>query len=211
MDSAFGRDFFISIKMKFELGLKVAVLMGGVSREREISFQSGACVCQALREAGLEPIESDIGPDDLSILDRIDIDVFFIALHGTFGEDGQLQQILEDRSLVFTGSGSEASRLAFNKIEAKRRFVEAGIKTPNSFVFDPRDDEHELKIQIEELGDKFVVKPLRQGSTIGISIEEEMESALSAGHKCIEKFGDCMIEQYIQGRELTVGILLLMV
>ena len=193
--------------MNFESGLNVAVLMGGVSQERQISLQSGDCVCRALRDAGLEPVESDVGPDDLSILDRGDIDVFFIALHGTFGEDGQLQQILEERSLVFTGSGSQASRLAFNKIEAKKRFAEVGVETPKAIVLDPQEDVQNLTRQIEGLGERFVVKPLRQGSTIGISIEDDAETALAAGYRCFEKFGDCMIEQYIRGKELTVGIL----
>ncbi len=193
--------------MNFESGLNVAVLMGGVSEERQISLQSGGCVCRALRDAGIEPVESDVGPDDLSILDRSDIDVFFVALHGTFGEDGQLQQILEEKSLVFTGSGSQGSRLAFNKIEAKKRFTEAGVETPKSIVLDPQGDVQNLTRQIEGLGERFVVKPLRQGSTIGISIEDDAETALAAGCRCFEKFGDCMIEQYIRGKELTVGIL----
>ncbi len=193
--------------MSFESGLNVAVLMGGVSEERQVSLQSGHSVCRALLAGGLEPVESDIGPDDLSILDRSDIDVFFIALHGTFGEDGQLQRILEDRSLVFTGSGSRASRLAFNKMEAKQRFSEAGILTPKSIVLDPHEAVQKLTGQIEGLCDRFVVKPLRQGSTIGISIEDDAESAIAAGYRCFEAFGDCMIEQYIGGRELTVGIL----
>jgi len=81
-------------------GLKVAVLMGGVSQEREISLESGECVADALREAGVEVVAVDIAPGRMEILDDNLIDVFFVALHGRFGEDGELQQILEDKSLV---------------------------------------------------------------------------------------------------------------
>ncbi|MHC4346525.1 MAG: D-alanine--D-alanine ligase, partial [Planctomycetota bacterium] len=100
--------------------LKVAVLMGGIGEERDISLQSGNCVAQALRQVGLNVIDADIRPENMSILDKERLDVCFIALHGTFGEDGQLQQMLEDRSLLYTGSGPEASRLAFDKWASKR-------------------------------------------------------------------------------------------
>ena len=86
--------------------LKVAVLAGGIGAERDVSIQSGQCVAEALKDAGFCVVVSDIRPDDLEILQDSSIDIFFPALHGTFGEDGQLQEILEDRSLLFTGSGS---------------------------------------------------------------------------------------------------------
>ena len=130
-------------------GLKAAVLMGGVSRERDVSLESGSCVAQALRDAGLEVVVSDIRPDNLGILEDDSIDVFFIALHGEFGEDGRLQRILENRRLIYTGSGPEASRLAFDKIAGKRAFTEAGVPTPAAIEFasdaDGRDLEKQLK------------------------------------------------------------------
>ena len=98
---------------------KVAVLMGGIGEERDISIQSGNCVAQALKEAGLNAVPADIKPDNMDILEDESIDVFFLALHGRFGEDGQLQQILEDKWLCYTGSGPKASRLAFDKLAAK--------------------------------------------------------------------------------------------
>ena len=94
--------------------LKIAVLMGGIGEERKISLQSGKCVADSLQEAGLNVTAADITPDNMEILDDGSIDVFFIALHGEFGEDGSLQQILEDKSLVYTGSGPKASKLAFD-------------------------------------------------------------------------------------------------
>jgi len=187
--------------------LKVAVLMGGIGEERNISIQSGNCVAQALKQAGLDVVTSDIRPDSLDILQDNSIDVFFIALHGKFGEDGQLQQILEDKSLCYTGSGPTASRLAFDKLAAKERFAKAGIATPKVIEFDSHAKIDLLEEQLLQLGERFVVKPVRQGSTIGVSIVDDPKSAIAAAHECSRKFGDCMIEQYITGREITVGIL----
>lgn len=187
--------------------LKVAVLMGGVGEEREISIQSGSCVAQALREAGVDVISADISPDNLDVLEDGSIDVFFIALHGRFGEDGQLQQILEDRSLVYTGSGPKGSRLAFDKLASKRAFAEAGVAMPAAIEFDSSGDMQRLEKQLEQFAEAYVIKPLRQGSTIGISIVGEPGEAVAAAQRCQEEFGDCMIEQYISGREVTVGVL----
>ena len=187
--------------------LKVAVLMGGIGEERDISIQSGNCVTQALKEAGLNVIAADIGPDNLDILDEASIDVFFLALHGRFGEDGQLQQILEDKSLLYTGSGPEASKLAFDKLASKKRFAKAGVATPAVIKFDAQRGTKEPEKQLLQLSERFVVKPVRQGSTIGVSIADDPMSALAAAQQCLSRFGDCMIEEFIPGREITVGIL----
>lgn len=183
--------------------LKIAILAGGISEERDISLQSGNFVAKALKEAGLSVIVADITPDKLDVLEDESADVFFIALHGRFGEDGQLQQILEDRGLCYTGSGPKASRLAFDKLAAKQRFIKADVTTPKAIAFDVNTG---LK-QLEQLCDKFVVKPVRQGSTIGVTIVDNPKSALAEARKCSAQFGDCMIEEYIPGREITVGIL----
>jgi D-alanine-D-alanine ligase len=188
--------------------LKVAVLMGGIGEERDISIQSGNCVAQALKETGLNTVLADIQPDNLDILEDNSIDVFFIALHGRFGEDGQLQQILEDKGLCYTGSGPQASRLAFDKLAAKQCFIKADVTTPRAIVFDVNAGPKELESQLLRLSNKFVVKPVCQGSTIGISIVDNPKSVLAEALKCSAKFGDCMIEEYIAGREITVGMLL---
>lgn len=187
--------------------VKVAVLMGGVSRERDVSLASGRFVAQALREAGAVVVASDIGPDNPDILEDDSIDVFFIALHGGFGEDGRLQQILESRRLVYTGSGPEASRLAFDKMASKRAFAEAGVVTPAAVEFVSGDNDREIRRRLRGFAGGYVVKPVREGSTIGVSIVDDAGSAVEAARRCFDKFGDCMIEEYIQGRELTVGIL----
>ncbi len=186
---------------------KVAVLTGGIGQERDISIKSGACVAEALEKAGLNVVTFDIRPDKLDILDDTDIDVFFIALHGKFGEDGQLQQILEDRSLVFTGSGPTASSLAFDKMAGKKRFAQAGVATPTAIVFNSNTDIHKLQKQLAEFGNKYVVKPIRQGSSIGVTIVSGRNEAIAAARQTLKEFGDCMIENFVPGREVTVGIL----
>lgn len=187
--------------------LKVAVLAGGISSERDVSLQSGGCVAQALKKAGLDVVLADISPDNLEVLEDHSIDVFFIALHGKFGEDGQLQRILEDKSLVYTGSGPAASKLAFDKLASKRCFAKAGITTPVAIEFDAQTKAKELKKQLLRLSERFLVKPVRQGSTIGVTIADSPNSAFEAARKCLGQFGDCMIEEFIAGRETTVGIL----
>lgn len=187
--------------------LKIAVLMGGPSRERDVSLQSGKCVAEALKKAGVNVVTSDIKPDALGILDDETIDIFFIALHGTFGEDGQLQKILESKGLIYTGSSSRASRLAFDKWESKKRFIAAGVTMPDSILFEPGKKNADLEQRIRQLGSKYVVKPLREGSTIGISIAADPKNAVEAAKKCAAEFGECMIERFIKGREVTVSIL----
>jgi D-alanine-D-alanine ligase len=187
--------------------LTVAVLMGGIGEERDISIQSGTCVAWALEEAGLNVVTADIGPDKLEILDDSNIDVFFLALHGRFGEDGQLQQLLEDRALIYTGSGPKASRLAFDKMAGKKVFAQAGINVPPAVEISPGVGIEQLEEQLQQLGRKYVVKPLRQGSSVGISIVTDPRQAVTVAQKTCIEFGDCMIEKFISGREVTVGIL----
>ena len=183
--------------------LKTVVLAGGVGSERDVSLQSGKCVAQALKQAGVNVVLSDIAPDRLDILEDKSIDVFFIALHGEFGENGQLQQILEDKSIVYTGSGPAASRLAFDKMASKKAFTEADTAVPGAIEFDSDTDVEQLSL----LADKYVIKPIRQGSSFGVSILSDRNAAIEAGRKCLEGFDDCMIEEFIQGREITVGVL----
>ena len=188
---------------KLNSKFKIAVLAGGVGLERDVSLQSGKCVAQALKQAGVNVVVSDIAPDKLDILEDGSIDVFFIALHGEFGEDGQLQQIFEDKSLIYTGSGPAASRLAFDKMASKKAFTEADTAVPGAIEFDSDTDVEQLSL----LADKYVIKPIRQGSSFGVSILSDSNAAVEAGRKCLEEFGDCMIEEFIQGREITVSVL----
>jgi len=187
--------------------LKVAVLAGGIGSEREISLQSGKSVAEALKEAGFEVITADIRPDDLEILNDSSVDVFFPALHGKFGEDGQLQQILEDRSLLYAGSGPEASKAAFDKMASKKLFEQAGVATPAAIEFGPETDISLLEEQLRDFAQKYVVKPVRQGSSVGVSIVSTPHEAVAAARKTFSEYGDCMIEEFVPGTEVTVGIL----
>lgn len=186
--------------------LKVAVLSGGIGSERDVSLQSGQTVDAALREAGFETVLSDITPDDTRILDDTTIDVFFLALHGHFGEDGGVQTLLEHRNCAFTGSGAEASRTAFDKVESKRVFAQIGAVVPRQIIVGPCSTERILRSKLEAFGGPVVVKPVREGSSVGVEIVDNASAATAKALQCFKMFGSCMIEEFIKGREMTVGI-----
>lgn len=182
-------------------------MAGGIGSERDISIQSGEGVAEALEKAGFGVATSDIRPDNLEILKDSSIDVFFPVLHGEFGEDGRLQQILEDKSLLYTGSGPMACQLAFDKIASKNLFDEACIVTPAAIEFSADSDIKQLEEQLFRLEDKYVVKPIRQGSSVGVKIATDSRTAIADAEECLSRFGDCMIERFVPGRDVTVGIL----
>ncbi len=190
-----------------ESQLNVAVLMGGVGDERDVSLQSGRCVADALQTVGVNVTTSDIRPDYLDILDKTEIDVFFIALHGQFGEDGRLQQILEDRGLCYTGSGPQASALAFDKMASKEAFCSHGVDTPAWLQFNDDTDPAVFAEELAQWPGRYVVKPVRQGSSVGVMIVEGADKALDTAKDIYARFGDCMVEQFVAGREITVGVL----
>lgn len=174
----------------------VAVLKGGPSAERDVSLASGAAAADALRGLGYTVHELDVTGYDVSL--PVDVEVAFIALHGTFGEDGTLQQLLEQRSIPFTGAGSAASRLAFDKLESKRVFEKRAIATARYEVL--------RRGQARTLPLPVVVKPPRQGSSIGITkvfSDEQWDPALETAFAHDE---EVLVEAFIEGAELTVGI-----
>ena len=187
--------------------LKIAVLTGGIGSERDISLQSGHSISQALIAGGFDVVTADIQPDNLDILDDNSIDVFFPAMHGKFGEDGRLQQILQDKSLVYTGSGPAESKLAFDKMASKKLFAEAGVATPAAIEFNADSDIKQLETQLKSIADEYVVKPIREGSSVGVRIVTGVQKVISAAEQTLNEFGDCMIEQFVPGKEITVGIL----
>jgi D-alanine-D-alanine ligase len=182
--------------------LKITVLSGGPSAEREVSLKSGQAVAAALKSLGHEVHVTDIAPDSLSGLD-VPADVVFIALHGAFGEDGRLQRILESRSIRYTGCGPEASALAMDKVAAKRRFIEVGVPTPRFDVATPDN--------ISEMARRWrppvVLKPIADGSSVDISIARDADTLNKTLTALVTKYGQCLIEQFIDGVELTVGVL----
>lgn len=178
-------------------GLKIAVLKGGPGSEREVSLRSAQTVERSLKEAGArEVISIDVTGVDFELPD--DVDVAFVIIHGTFGEDGQIQRELEKRSVKYTGEGVEVSRSAFDKMLSKDAFIAAGIPTP--------------KFERVSAGGKpamsipMVVKAPREGSSVGVYIIKE-ERDLSPALEGVKQYAnDFLVEEYIAGRELTVGI-----
>ncbi|MBA3962953.1 MAG: D-alanine--D-alanine ligase [Chthoniobacterales bacterium] len=176
---------------------KIAVLKGGPGSERDVSLATGAGVAKALRSLGADVAEVDVRDDSFKLPN--DTAIAFLAVHGTFGEDGQLQQILEDRGLPYTGENVEGSRLAFDKILSKEKFREGDVVTPEWEIIGAG--------QKPALPFPLVIKPPRQGSTVGVQIVRQ-ESELSAALQAAAKYDDqLLIEEFIAGRELTIGVL----
>lgn len=180
-----------------KLPKKIAVLMGGPGSERDVSLATGRGVSKALRSLGSEVVEVDVHDEHFELPPGVNL--AFNTIHGTFGEDGQLQEILEGRGVSYTGDGVEASRIAFDKILSKEKFREHNVATPEWEVIEAG--------QRPTIGVPLVVKPPRQGSTVGVVIVKdaaELNSALDEAAKYDRKL---LIEKFVSGRELTIGIL----
>lgn len=192
--------------------ITVLVLRGGPSRERQVSLAGGAAVAAALRKAGYQVLEADILPDDLSALEE-QFDVVFPVLHGTFGEDGQLQEILAARHIPFVGTDARGSRLAMNKHLTKKVCREAGIPAAPDKLLVAEDlneaDTHPAfwRAIVGQIGLPCVVKPNEQGSSVGVSIARDTEHLETAVRQSIHDFGDALVESFITGSEFTVGII----
>jgi len=171
--------------------------MGGPGSERDVSLATGHGVSKALRSLGADVVEVDVHDENFAL--PKDVDLAFITIHGTFGEDGQLQEILEERGVPYTGDGVEASRAAFDKILSKEKFREYDVVTPEWEVIKAG--------QRPTISVPLVVKPARQGSTVGVVIVKdasELDSAMAEAAKYDRKL---LIEKFVSGRELTIGIL----
>ena len=188
-------------------GLHIGVLYGGISSERDISLVTGQAVGRALRDGGHDVEMLDIRDVPLSELTPERMDVAFVALHGTFGEDGGIQAVLDVTGVPYTGSGVDASRLAMDKVAAKELFLQAGVPTPAFVEIEVDWPEHRKLRAAGSLGFPVVLKPAREGSSLGIVIarsEEQLPEALPQPFAYDHR---AFAEQYIAGRELTVGIL----
>jgi D-alanine-D-alanine ligase len=175
---------------------QVAVLKGGFSAEREVSLQSGAAVAAGLREAGYDVIEIDVSSPDFSVPEGVA--AVFIVLHGTFGEDGGAQARLEELGIPYVGTGVEASRIAFDKLLTETVLREAEIPVPESETL-RAGQAHTLSLPL-------VVKPPRQGSSVGCHLvfdEAEWDAAFA---DALQYDSDVLVQQYIPGREFTVGV-----
>lgn len=192
---------------------KIAVLMGGRSLEREVSLKSGERVFGALTELGYRAIGLDVTPDLVETLRRERPDAVYIALHGKFGEDGTLQEVLEFLGIPYTGPGVIASALAWDKSLAKRLFAEKGVPTPpwvtfTSGAFKEMGAATALDLVPSVLGGfPVVVKPTEQGSALGLTRVDDAPGLPDALLTALS-FGDsALVERWVQGRELAVSVL----
>ena len=177
----------------------IAVLMGGPGSEREVSIASGKSVSKALAEKGAAVIDVVLEDESLNLEDEVDL--VFNVIHGTFGEDGSLQKILNERRIPYTGAGATSSELAFDKLLSKKSFVEHGVNTP---LFDFISTSGESKTSIKE---PYVIKPPKEGSSVGVHIIRDA-SEFDEAIKDVAKYDEiALVEEFISGKELTVGIL----
>jgi D-alanine-D-alanine ligase len=188
-------------------GLTVGVLMGGASSEREVSLRSGTAVAKALEGRGHAVRSIDLRAEDGRELDGVAMDAAFIAMHGRFGEDGTLQRILEERGIPYAGSGPEASRAAMDKVEAKRLFLKQGVETPPHRVIARGDSVALLEQCARALGYPVVVKPRAEGSSVGVTVHEDCATLLDGAAECFRYDAVGLMEKFVRGREMTVGIL----
>ncbi|MEQ1721184.1 MAG: D-alanine--D-alanine ligase [Nitrosomonas sp.] len=183
---------------------KVAVLLGGRSAEREISLQSGQAVLAALQESGVDAHPFDPAKESLDELRRQNFDRAFIALHGRFGEDGTVQGALELMEMPYTGSGVMASALAMDKWRTKLIWGAAGIQSPRFMLLNAHSD---FMAVAENLGLPLIVKPAREGSTIGLSKVHNRQD-VAAAYQLAAKHDPLVIaEEFISGKELTAAII----
>ena len=175
----------------------VILLMGGPGKEREVSLRSGAAVADALRKCGARVTEMDVAGPDFDLPDETHL--VFNIIHGTFGEDGDLQSLLEKRGIPYTGEDATGSRLAFDKIETKIRFDRAGVPTCAWKAVRPGDN--------PECPPPCVIKAPRQGSSVGVHIVRSPEEIPPALADCFQYGDRVLVEEFFTGRELTVGIL----
>lgn len=178
---------------------KVAVLMGGPSAERDVSLRTGAACSAALRRAGWDVYDVDVRGPDFAL--EPGTAVAFLALHGTFGEDGQLQRILEQRGVAYTGCGVQASYDSFDKVRSKEIFVAAGVPSARYEVVTAKGARRVT------LPPPVVVKPAKQGSSVGVALVREVGAMAAALDEAFRYDDQVVVEEFIDGRELTVGIL----
>jgi D-alanine-D-alanine ligase len=196
---------------------RIGVLMGGPSRERDVSVRSGTAVCNALENNGIKPIPLELIKDSAlnsykkqvtEFIRSSRIEIAFIALHGEFGEDGGIQDILEKLNIPYTGSGTEASIAGMDKVRSKAIFESNNIPTPRYWVIGKKEKgSARISSLINEFGMPLVIKPSNEGSSIGLSIVESEAEIDKALDLALEHGGNAIVEEYIKGREITVGIL----
>lgn len=180
--------------------LNITVMLGGFSAEREVSLKTGVAAAKALRSLGHTVHELDPQDDDWTLPPKTE--VVFLALHGIYGEDGQVQARLEKLGVSYTGCGVEASRIAFDKVITKQRCVEAGVPTAKFVVFDAPGATWPMGWQ-----PPVVLKPVRQGSSVGLQFVDRVADFSAALTEALRHDSQVLMEERIVGRETTVAIL----
>ena len=183
-----------------QVRLTITVMLGGFSAEREVSLKTGAAAAKALRSLGHTVHELDPQDDSWSLPPGTD--VVFLALHGTYGEDGQVQARLEQLGVPYTGCGVDASRRAIDKVLTKQRCVEAGVPTAKFMVFDASGATWPMGWQ-----PPVVLKPVRQGSSVGLQFVDRVADFGAALTEALRHDSQVLMEERIVGRETTVAIL----
>ena len=186
---------------------KIGVLLGGLSSEREISLRSGRAVAEGLRKKGYSIVEIDA---DVSLAEKIKsekIEVAFIALHGRYGEDGAVQGLLEVMKIPYTGSGVLSSALCIDKILTKRLVQDRGFFTPPFRFLDLHQSTAKEFVRTSSFTYPVVVKPSREGSTLGITIVREASGLEEAILEAGERDSRVLVEEFVSGKELTAGVL----
>lgn len=182
---------------------KIAVLMGGTSAERPVSLRSGDAVFSALKSVGADVVAIDVQAHAISQLTELDFDIAFIALHGRGGEDGTIQGVLEWLDKPYTGSGVMASALAMDKWRTKMIWQAAGLPTPTAFLLEDNSDWSGL---INALDLNAIVKPAREGSSIGMRRVHNADELKNSYEFAYEYDGMVLAERWVEGREFTVAI-----
>ena len=180
--------------------ITIAVLMGGPGSERQVSLASGKAVLNALLSLGLDALPVDVTGTDIDL--PAGTGLCFNLIHGTFGEDGQLQEILDAKGIPYTGARAASSRRAFDKSLAKQSFLAAEVPTPKAEVIDCTHGP-----ALPSFPAPFVVKPPREGSSVGIEIVKNQAEAEAAIAKASQHSKDLLIEELISGPELTVPVI----
>ncbi|XHR28329.1 MAG: D-alanine--D-alanine ligase [Chthoniobacteraceae bacterium] len=176
---------------------RITVLKGGPGSERTISHASAKAVVAALRELGLDVTEVDVTDPGFEL--PVDTELVFNIIHGTYGEDGQLQCELEKRGVPYTGEGVLGSELAFDKLKSKARFIERGVPTPR-FEIVPAGQAPKMPVP-------YVIKAPCEGSSVGVFIVKTEAEAAPAIEGAAKFAKELLVEQFVEGRELTVGII----
>jgi len=186
---------------------KIGVLMGGFSSERDISIRSGLAIYQALQELGYNSALIDVGRDIVDVLKKEKIKIAFLALHGGIGENGAIQGMLEVLGIPYTGSGVLASALAMDKEASRKIFLYHGLSVPPFVVVSRGKDTKDYQLPTIEFPLPWVIKPAHEGSSVGVSIVREEEALTVALEKAFQFGRRAIIEKFIPGKEVHIGIL----